>query len=262
MRIMSFNVRGAYWVNDGVNHWPKRADLNSATIRKYTPDVIGFQEFQQGNHEYYQTALAEYRWSLGPRYGNRAPFEYPAIAWNSAKLRLCGVGGFWLSSSPQVYSGAWRTDCIRSAQWARFQPVEGGRTWVFLNTHLDHVSELARLEGARLIIGQLAAIAPDEPLVITGDFNCDPGTPPYQAFAEAGLVDCFLAAGGTDGPESLTFHGFKGRGYVLKDGRTERIDWILARGMKALSCDSVRDEDPPRYPSDHYPVLAEVGDGL
>jgi endonuclease/exonuclease/phosphatase family metal-dependent hydrolase len=87
------------------------------------------------------------------------------------------------------------------------------------------VSELARLEGARLIIGQLAAIAPDEPLVITGDFNCDPGTPPYQAFAEAGLVDCFLAAGGTDGPESLTFHGFKGRGYVLKDGRTERIDW-------------------------------------
>jgi hypothetical protein len=60
MRIMSFNVRGAYWVNDGVNHWPKRADLNSATIRKYTPDVIGFQEFQQGNHEYYQTALAEF----------------------------------------------------------------------------------------------------------------------------------------------------------------------------------------------------------
>src|SRR5262245_57103120 len=146
MRVMSFNVRGAYWEQDGVNYWPQRAGLNVATIRRHKPDLIGFQELQDGNMAVYAETLAQYRWSLGPHYGNRAPFEYPAIAWDPARLRLVESGGFWLSSTPLRHSGDWETGCIRSAQWARLQPT-GGATFMFLNTHLDHMSELARIEG-------------------------------------------------------------------------------------------------------------------
>jgi endonuclease/exonuclease/phosphatase family metal-dependent hydrolase len=260
MRVMSFNVRGAYWEQDGVNYWPERAELNVATILRHQPDLIGFQELQDGNMAVYEQTLTRYSWSRGPHYGNRAPFEYPAIAWDAARMRLSAVGGFWLSCTPLQHSGDWETACVRSAQWARFQPASGEASFVFLNTHLDHVSEQARIEGARLIVAQLAELAaPGEPVAIVGDFNCDPGTPAYQVFIEAGYADSFRTVGGVEGREALTYHGFRGREYRQPAGRSERIDWILTRGFGVQSYAILDDADPPRYPSDHYPVLAELG---
>jgi endonuclease/exonuclease/phosphatase family metal-dependent hydrolase len=263
LRVMTFNIRGAYWQRDGLNFWPERAALNVSTIQRHAPDLIGFQELQDGNMAVYAQELANYRWSLGPHYGDSAPFEYPAIAWNPAVLRLCGVGGFWLSTTPLRHSAAWATACIRSAQWARFQFVSASQgnpaSFLLLNTHLDHISKLARVEGAKLIMEQLASIAlPNEPLILTGDFNCDPGTPPYQVFTDAGLSDSFLAAGQQDGPDSYTFHGFMGSDRKHKQGWIERIDWVLTRGATAQQCTIIRDQAPPHYPSDHYPVLADL----
>jgi endonuclease/exonuclease/phosphatase family metal-dependent hydrolase len=259
MHVMTFNIRGAYWKRDGENFWPKRAALNVATIAKYAPDLIGFQELQDGNLQVYEQSLTAYRWSLGPAYGNQPPFEYPAIAWRPKILELCDSGGFWLSETPQTHSGSWATDCIRSAHWARFRTHSDKHSFLILNTHLDHVSAAARLKGAELIVAQLQAIAaPEEMIIVTGDFNCDPETPPYRAFTSAGFVDSYRATGGVDGPTSGTFHGFVGDARVAKRGWIERIDWILLRGGKANTCDVVRDAEPPRYPSDHYPVVAEI----
>lgn len=205
--------------------------------------------------ETYASELSGYRWSLGPRYGHHAPFEYPAIAWRPERLRLCGSGGFWLSETPAQHSEAWQTACIRSAQWARFQRVEGGPSWLILNTHLDHISALARLEGTQLILKRLEALKmPGEAVIITGDFNCDPGTPPYQAFQQAGYQDCFLLAGDQHAP-AHTYHGFRGQQYRLKQGRSERIDWVLAQHVKVNTYELVQDQAGPRYLSDHYPVL-------
>ncbi len=264
MRVISFNIRGAYWEADLENYWPKRAGLNVATIKRYMPDVIGFQELQDGNFTVYQRELPEYRWSLGPHYGNEDPFEYPALAWNPQRLRLVGAGGFWLSETPLVHSGSWETDCIRSAQWLRFQPITGGPTFIILNTHLDHVSEQARVAGAQLIVSVLASeaglVLPSEPVIVIGDFNCDPGSAAYQIFLQAGFADSFVVAGGDQGPESFTYHGFQGQSYQLKDGRSERIDWVLVRGTPVINAQIIRDEAPPIYPSDHYPVLADIQD--
>jgi endonuclease/exonuclease/phosphatase family metal-dependent hydrolase len=256
MRIMSFNVRGAYWQQDGINYWPQRAALNVATIARYQPDVIGFQELQAGNYEIYQQQLPHYAWSLGPYYGNDAPYEYPAIAWNPARCRLVAAGGFWLSETPLVHSESWATACIRSAQWLRFQPNAGGASWIVLNTHLDHISAEARLQGARLIVEQLAAMD-GEPIIITGDFNCDPHTAPYEIFCDAGYADSYLVAGSAEQPDN-TYHGFDGLQYQVKDGRSERIDWILARHLSIQHAEIVRDGEPPIYPSDHYPIIADL----
>ena len=269
MRIMSFNVRGAYWEEDGANDWPMRAALNVSTIQRSTPDVIGFQELQDGNLDVYQRELPHYHWSLGPHYGNQAPYEYPAIAWDPQKLRLVGVGGFWLSETPLIHSGSWATDCIRSAQWLRFQPYPGGATQIVLNTHLDHVSEAARVAGAQLIVRLLREVgAPGsdpagvamsaEPVIVMGDFNCDPGSAAYRVFLQAGFEDSYLVSGGGLGHESFTYHGFQGSNYRLKAGRSERIDWILVRGAPVQSAQIIRDSMPPIYPSDHYPVMADV----
>jgi endonuclease/exonuclease/phosphatase family metal-dependent hydrolase len=267
IRVMSFNVRGSFRDGDKANAWNNRAASNVETIECWAPDLIGFQELQEGNLETYRERLPQYAHVLGPRYGNRAPYDFNAIFFDPERLELLGSGGFWLSETPEKHSKSWGTRVVRSANWARLGLSETGLTFLHLNTHLDHVSRLARVEGSGLILRKLVELQEDEsPAVVTGDFNCRPGTPTYSNFAEGGFVDTFLDAGNEDTVDANTFHAFKGTRY--REPRPglgpRRIDWILLkdprRRIRAVSHSIVRDHDEESgaYPSDHYPVLAEL----
>jgi endonuclease/exonuclease/phosphatase family metal-dependent hydrolase len=267
IRIMSFNVRGSFRDRGKANAWENRAGVNVETIERRAPALIGFQELQRGNLETYREKLTQYAYILGPRYGNRVPHDFNAILFDPNCLELLDSGGFWLSETPESYSASWGTRVVRSANWAHFRLAETGLSFLHLNTHLDHVSKLARLEGSRLILRKLAELYGDEsPVIITGDFNCRPGTPVYRNFAEAGFVDAYLAAGNEDGGDANTFHAFKGSRY--REARPglgpRRIDWILLkdprRRIRAESSLILRDHDEGSrvYPSDHYPVLVEL----
>jgi hypothetical protein len=60
LRVMTFNIANALETeDDGENAWPFRAPLNVRTIKRYTPDLIGFQQCDDGNLETYRSALAE-----------------------------------------------------------------------------------------------------------------------------------------------------------------------------------------------------------
>lgn len=265
IRVMTFNIRGSFHTTDGVNAWEGRAALNVATIKRHAPDLLGFQELQGGNLQTYREQLPEYEYRLGPRAENAEPHGFNAIFWNPARLALLDAGGFWLSRTPERHSGDWETRCIRVANWVRLRPAGGGADFLHLNTHLDHISESARVEGAKLILRQLARLGAEAPpAIVTGDFNCLPGSLAYRLFQDAGFADTFLAAGNEDAAGTDTCHKFLGEGYPAAnyDDRPTRIDWILTRdGMQRFqtrSCTIVRDGAPPLYPSDHYPVLAEL----
>jgi endonuclease/exonuclease/phosphatase family metal-dependent hydrolase len=79
LRVMTFNIRGACYQEDGVNAWEFRASLNIKTIRSAMPDLIGFQELQMGNHITYQQRLTEFDAVLGPKTANKEPYDYNAI---------------------------------------------------------------------------------------------------------------------------------------------------------------------------------------
>jgi endonuclease/exonuclease/phosphatase family metal-dependent hydrolase len=258
LRVMTFNIRGAHF-DDGQNIWPNRAALNAAVIRCHAPDLIGFQEFELPHKEFYSAHLPEYECVLGPGYGNHEPFQYPAVLFRRDRLRPLASGGFWLSATPDVHSAAWDTACIRSASWVRFAHAESGRELLHLNTHLDHISEPARAEGAALIAARLQEVwQPDTPTVVTGDFNCVPGSAAHRALLAAGLADTYTMVTGSDAP-AMTFHGFRGSSFEPKSyDALDRIDWILVRGLRPTSHTIVADAEPPLYPSDHYPVLAEL----
>ena len=267
IRVMSFNVRGSSRDRGEANAWENRADLNVEVIERGAPDLIGFQELQRGNLETYRQRLPHYAHVLGPRYGNRPPYDFNAIFFDARRLELLGSGGFWLSETPERYSTSWGTRVVRSASWAYFRLSETGLSLLHLNTHLDHVSRPARVEGGRLVLRKSEELLEDEPpVVLTGDFNCRPGTPVYRNFVNGGFVDTFLAAGNEDGRGANTFHAFEGARY--REARPglgpRRIDWILLRDphrrIRAASHSIVRDHDEESgvYPSDHYPVLAEL----
>lgn len=251
---MSFNIRGALY-DDGVNRWANRSALNIQVIRRYMPDIIGFQELHLANLTDYLKALPEYAFFLGPPYNNQQPFQYPAIFWKREELHHVSCGGFWLSSTPDRHSSAWDTDCIRSAAWVRLVWQRTGFEFLHINTHLDHVSESARQNGAELIIRQIES---QLPVMITGDFNCLPDSPVNAKFQTHGFRDTYKQAGYS--APAYTFHHFEGSDFHPRTEDFDRIDWILTRDWEEHtileSFTIIKDAVPPLFPSDHYPIMA------
>jgi endonuclease/exonuclease/phosphatase family metal-dependent hydrolase len=261
MKIMTFNLRGALY-DDGANRWPQRAALNVRTIQRYAPDLIGLQEAHQENLDYYHQHLPGYTLELGYPYNNRQPYQHTSIAYRPERLRLLEAGGFWLSETPDVLSGSWGTSHFRSATWIVFEWLPTGLKFLHVNTHLDHISALARSEGAKLIAkktSQVFKTCEVSKAILTGDFNCTPVSDAYRVFQAAGFVDTYPA----DAPDFPTFHNFQGPAYQPgQPHETDRMDWILLRGWETtanpISCRVITDAEPPLYPSDHYPVLADI----
>lgn len=272
LRVMSFNIRGFSCRSDGINGWENRAALSAATIRRYAPDLIGLQEARAESLAAYGERLPGYARIPGPPAGNGAPHEFNAILFDPTKLEVLDSGGFWLSETPHLHSPAWRTSVVRSANWAKFLSPDTGLSFFHLNTHLDHRSSLARARGSDLILRETARLRGNGlPAVVTGDFNCLPGSVPYRSFVEDGFEDTFCAAGGKDARHAGTFHAFGGLRHFLlrchdrvRHGRTpRRIDWILLKDGRRLRTEAhaiLRDRDAESgiYPSDHYPTLATL----
>ncbi len=267
VRVMSFNVRGSFHDARKKYAWRNRAEFNVAIIERYAPDVMGLQEAQRGNLSAYRKQLPRYAHIRGPRYGNAIPHDFNTILFDPERLEPLDSGGFWLSETPDEYSRSWDTRVARSATWALFRVLGTEFSFLHLNTHLDHVSALARQEGSKLIVSRTLEISShtgvDPPAIITGDFNSRPGNRTHKTFTESGFVDTYLAAGNEEGAN--TFHAFRGAGYrdAHPDRGPRRIDWIFLKDPQerlwVRSHRIIRDADESSgiYPSDHYPILAD-----
>lgn len=258
--VMTFNIRGSFHPRDGDNHWPKRAGLNVATIKKYDPDVIGFQEWQSGNQATYDVELTAYAYEMGPqsiREGERQ--HHLPIYWKKDRFEKVKSGGFYLSETPDEWSYGWEAHLVRSVCWVQLREKASGIEFVHLNTHYDHEQHhhATRANSTRLIVERLAALDASLPKIVTADFNARPDSDAYRGYIESGYQDSWTQVGKTDNPS--TFHGFKGANFRF-DGL--RIDWVLtkdgAQKFEHTRCDVITDGEPPVYPSDHYPVIADL----
>jgi endonuclease/exonuclease/phosphatase family metal-dependent hydrolase len=266
LRVMSFNVRCASLDAGGPHAWECRFPLNVAVIQDHAPDLIGLQECETAHLLTYQQTLPEYERLPGQDIhpGAPVPSAYNAIFWRSECLTLLSTGSFWLSETPDVYSWGWNAAAPRLASWAKFR-LANGHELLHLNTHLDHVSGEARMRGAELIVQRLQTlhIAADY-LIMTGDFNCNPDDPTHRSLEAFGLSDAYLATGHEDSEQSNTFHAYGWSKPSTSGARRRgpmRFDWILfadpSGTLRPISCETIRDAQPPLYPSDHYPVMAE-----
>jgi len=272
VRVMSFNVFSPgeleeegdeYSPEELLNGWEVRADLNVQTIKRYDPDLIGFQEMDKEKLDTYLERLGGYAW-------NKPALEtdQPTLAWKTDRFELADSGTFWLSSTPDEPTADWNVPYPLSVQWVRLRENEDGAQLLHLNTQFEDGSwgELSRQQSSKLTIERTTQMQQDgAPAILTGDFNCNPWSPAYRYFTEAGFVDTYRDAGHGDSEKSSTFHGLRGEGYFgLEWGGLVywRVDWILtsngAKPVHTLSCTIARDAQPPVYPSDHYPVVTEL----
>ena len=242
-------------------------------MREHAPDLLGVQELQAEGLATYREQLPEYGLVLGPVAGKGRHTEYNAILYAPDRLEVVDAGGFWLSETPEVSSASWRSRGVRAANWVTFAVCGTDVTFRHVNTHLDHWSSLAREESARLVLRRLASTGEGAPpTVVTGDFNCPPGSAPYRTFLQHGYQDAYLTRASLGRRDEPTFHAFGGvrshlvrRYHRVRYGRRPmRLDWILVgdggRRWRVDDATIVRDRDPVTGapPSDHDPVIAEL----
>lgn len=250
LRVMSFNVRLPQQA-DGADRWEVRRGLVARMLRDAAPDVIGTQELFELQGDYLVSQLPEYAWFGRDRRGGHDD-EHMGVFYRKDRLRVLESGDFWLSDTPDVPGSiTWGHPLPRMVTWALFERIGDGRRFYLFNTHLPYreQDEQARTRGAELLAQRIAALPADVPVVVTGDFNAGPDSPTHAA-ATATLRDAWQVAAERSGPAE-TFHGFKGR-------PDRRIDWILVRGFDVAALRTIDANEHGRYPSDHFPVMAEL----
>jgi len=254
LKVMTFNLRFDN-PQDGWHGWPFRRERVVETIMSERPDLLATQEGMASQLAYLYDELKGYRPSLRGRLQEEDGFaQYPTIFFRVESLSLEKGGEFWLSRTPRIpLSKSWGAAFPRLFTYARLRHRSTGRSIWFGNTHLDHVSERARLEGARLILGW--ARRKRLPMILAGDFNDVPDSQLYRVFtsAQPPFVDTWRAFKGSKAPGPSTAHHFTGK------PAGGRIDWILTTPDIRVEAAWVR-HGPVGGPfaSDHYPYIVRL----
>jgi endonuclease/exonuclease/phosphatase family metal-dependent hydrolase len=260
LRVMSFNIRYGT-ANDGDNNWTKRREFLVETIRAFDPDLLGTQETLDFQRDYIAGQLEGYEHVSAGRNDGKESGEMAAVFYRAARFEKLDGGHFWLSESPDVPgSKSWDSALTRIATWVKLRDKQHprARPLVFFNTHFDHMGQEARLRSAELLRRRIDDLAPETPVIVTGDFNCGEDAAPHaMLFGISGrqrsrVIDTYRAAHPDQQPGEGTFSGFQA-------GRVEgaRIDWIgCSRGFRVLAAEIDRTERNGHTPSDHFPVTA------
>lgn len=180
----------------------------AAELRAWDADVVLLQEVDRGRER--SGFAAQARW-LG-----RA-LDLESAYGATRRLRPGATGNAVLSRFPIVASrsrvlprppGLFRRGLLQVTLDV------GGREIDVMSTHLDHVSPAARRAQAAAVAGVVRRS--QRPVILGGDLNAEPGLPPLNVLARAGLADPWPEVGVGDG---LT---------VPAADPQRRIDYLLA----------------------------------
>lgn len=276
--IASYNIRGPF--DKGDNHWEVRIPRMVGVIEKYDLDIFGVQEAVKHITDKLQSELKGYR-RIGCGRELACDGESNYIFYKENRFECLDYGTFWLSNTPLIsgsrYKGA---GCPRTCTWGRFKDLKTGKVFTYYNTHLDHISSQARLDGAKVLYnnGLKAALENKETVFLTGDMNetlakvtdaksiaavngphlamssKKGNTPDVNpiAFFESILKDSYATTETPHKGTSETFHGFKP---VNKC----RLDYVYTSdNVRVLSHVTANDRPDGKYPSDHDAVIAVV----
>jgi endonuclease/exonuclease/phosphatase family metal-dependent hydrolase len=255
LTVMTFNLR--YASTEAPNAWSARRPVIRELLQQEAPDLIGTQEGLYSQLMDIEADLPGYAWiGLGRDGGSHG--EFMAVFYRRDRLMPLEYDHFWLSDAPdRIGSHSWGNKYNRMVTWVRFRDRDSGCEFYAVNTHFDHQVLAAREKSARLLLARVKDFRPQLPVLALGDFNAAAGeNPVYDRLTAAGAFADTWKAVHENEPEFGTFHDFKG---IAGAKESRRIDWILSRGTVGVqSVRIVTFERGGQYPSDHFPVVAQV----
>lgn len=257
-RVMTFNIRYDN-TGDGENAWPHRKEMVAGMIRFHGVDIIGLQEALLHQLEDLDGLLPGFSW-IGVGRNADGDGEYSAILYNEHRFELLDKRTFWLSQTPDVVGSAgWDAALPRIATYARFEDRVTGKSFSFLNTHFDHIGEIARLKSAEFILDTIGDLAESESVIVMGDLNTTDNDEPYRVLSENEfapgrmLLDGFYHSEEPHHGPATTWTGFR---EIIPD---RRIDFIFASDdIRQVRHGILSDRIDGRFPSDHLPVVSDI----
>ena len=245
--VMSCNLRCWNPQDMGKKSWFYRADLILKNIENEKPSIIGFQEATKWQYGYLTDCLEGFDSVI--EYRDNSPFSEGCPIFYKADLyKLVDKGSFWLSETPEVMSKDWNSACYRICSYVILEELESGKQFVVFNTHLDHISDEARINGIGVVLDKISQFG-GLPSMIMGDFNAAEDSTTYKKVTE----DFLDAKYQLENPDcGCTYQCF---GEQLD---REPIDYFMIskEGLKVEEFKRVTTTYDGVYPSDHFPIEA------
>jgi len=254
IRVATYNVRGP---NDRApNSWRDRLPRMVQTIRENRFELIGTQETLAGPISDLREALKFESFGVGR--DKRKGDEHNTVFYDPERFNVISQETFWLSADPDVPgSSSWDSALPRICTWALMLDRKTGKRFVIANTHLDHQSLSARLQGVNVILKRLAPMIETYPFILTGDFNSTADDMPVRMVLSVLRDARTVSESDHYGAGDETFHDF----HENRKERTHRkpIDFIFVNNrVRVLSHGTVNDFRNGLASSDHFPVTAEI----
>lgn len=250
----TYNIRLQTTADSG-NLWVNRAPAVAALLKFHEFDVFGTQEGFRNQLIDIQRSLPGFDFYGAGRDDGKEKGESSAIFYRKERFNLLDKGDFWLSETPDQPSKGWDGKCCnRICSWVHLEDKKTGKRFYYFSAHYDHEGTTARLESSKLILQRMQAICGGAPAIFCGDLNCGQQTAPYLTITNSGyLSDSFRKANfpySTNG----TFNDF-GKNITGSD----IIDHIFITDHFIVSKWGIlSDSYYGKYPSDHFPVMAEL----
>ncbi|NMH28961.1 endonuclease/exonuclease/phosphatase family protein [Flavobacterium silvaticum] len=253
LSVMTYNIRVDFG-GDGENNWQFRRDFLADQINYNNPDFMGTQEGKYHQLHYLDSLMTHHSWFGISRDNSKTEGEFSAIFYNTDKFRLVSENTFWLSETPDKPSKGWDGAYPRICTYGLFEDKTSQKRFYVFNTHLDHIGELARSNGVKLILERMKSVNTSKlPVIVTGDFNSEMSSGAYKTMVSE-LIDTRSFSREKPFGPSGTFNGFK-----FNEPVKMLIDYIfVSKGIDVEKYAVLSDSRDCRYPSDHLPVLAEL----
>ena len=247
--MMSCNVRCLTPLDLGKKSWFYRADLLLLDISEQKPGIIGFQEATRWQYDYLTDVLTGYDSVIDYRDDSLIAEGCP-IFYHEDSYTLVEKGSFWLSETPEVMSKDWGAAHYRICSYVILTDRATDKDFVVFNTHLDHVSDEARIKGIAVVLEKIRQFG-GLPSVIMGDFNALEGSATYISATE-NFLDAQYAA-----KESCQSHTYQNWGNAAS---YKRLDYFMISktGFDALRYDVVQPIHDGVYASDHCPIVLQL----
>lgn len=258
VRIMTFNTLGTNGDNPSV-----RFPLIFETVRRYLPDVVGFQEANKTIHSAVLEDLTDVYDFVNKYHDAGAPVNYTPIMYRKDKFNCIAGGVEFLRSR---YTGT----NTKSYSWAVLELKSTGKRFIVLNLHGALISPAYNLEGMtnavegaawrRDNVAQLHERAVKLqtkygalPTFLIGDFNFNKAAAAYSDATALGYVTAEKTATQHKETGTKTTHGI---GSAPPSGKS--IDHIFYQGNTTVFTHYIVRDETALAASDHCPVYCDA----
>lgn len=202
LRIMFYNIYGYKWYPDkaATPHLssgpvPVRQKMEIQLIRRYSPDVLGMQEYCTAFNKDMTPLLEEAGYTRVPVWnpepdakGN--PINFTPLFYRAERLNMFD-SGYLLYDGPNDVNS-------KSLTWAAFEEIKTGKRFLAISTHFmyndpklpEGAANAARVKNAKQLLGFINDALrkyKDLPLIVGGDLNSFYESDPFSALRSGGL---------------------------------------------------------------------------